>query len=168
MRGQIHRGTVPLTVLFGRTQSRSLRPTSSSTVCTPSFAMYSRSSCAINRMKFTTYSGLPRNLLRSSGFWCGNTDRTRIQVADSHHDASHRYKRRSRKAKFFCTQQCRNRYITTTHQLTVRLNPYFVSQAIHNQRLMCLCQSKFPGKSRIVDRTHRVPHRCLRHIRRSG
>ena len=30
--------------------------------------MYSLSSCAIKRMKFSTYSGFPRNLLRSSGF----------------------------------------------------------------------------------------------------
>ena len=47
---------------------RSVLPTSSSTVRTPSFAIYSRSSCAANRMKFITYSGLPLNRFRSSGF----------------------------------------------------------------------------------------------------
>ena len=48
--------------------NRSVRPTSSSMVATPSFAIYSLSSCAINRMKLTTYSGFPAKRLRSSGF----------------------------------------------------------------------------------------------------
>ena len=47
---------------------KSVRPTSSSTVLTPSFAIYSRSSWAINFIKLTTYSGLPVNLFLSSGF----------------------------------------------------------------------------------------------------
>ena len=51
-----------------RTLSRSERPTNSSTVCTPSFAMYSRSSSAIKCMKLMTYSGFPLKRLRSSGF----------------------------------------------------------------------------------------------------
>ena len=50
------------------TFKRSVRPTSSSTVRTPSFAIYSLSSSAINRMKLTTYSGFPVNLFLSSGF----------------------------------------------------------------------------------------------------
>ena len=53
---------------FSRFFKRSPRPTSSSTVFTPSFAMYSRSSCAIQRIKFSTYSGFPAKRLRSSGF----------------------------------------------------------------------------------------------------
>ena len=47
---------------------RSVRPTISLTVRNPSLDMYSLNSCAIKRMKFSTYSGLPLNLLRSSGF----------------------------------------------------------------------------------------------------
>ena len=49
--------------------NRSVRPTISSTVLTPSFAMYSRSCCAIKVMKLMTYSGFPIKRLRSSGFW---------------------------------------------------------------------------------------------------
>ena len=52
-----------------RTFRRSVRPTSSSIVWIPSCAIYSRISSAIKRMKFSTYSGLPRKRLRSSGFW---------------------------------------------------------------------------------------------------
>ena len=47
---------------------RSERPTNSSTVLTPSLLMYSRSSSAMNSMKFFTYSGFPLNLFLSSGF----------------------------------------------------------------------------------------------------
>ena len=48
---------------------RSTRPIRSSSLRTPSAAIYSLSSLAINFIKFSTYSGFPRNLLRSSGFW---------------------------------------------------------------------------------------------------
>ena len=54
---------------WGRTFRRSVRPTSSSMVRTPSFAICSRSSWAMKRIKFTTYSGRPVKRLRSSGFW---------------------------------------------------------------------------------------------------
>ena len=50
------------------TFKRSVRPTSSSSVCTPNFAINSRTSSAINFMKFSTYSGFPRKRFRSSGF----------------------------------------------------------------------------------------------------
>ena len=64
MRGSAER-PLPSTCFCSK---KSVLPTSSSTVFTPSFAIYSRSSCAINLIKLTTYSGLPVNLLRSSGF----------------------------------------------------------------------------------------------------
>src|SRR5260221_719234 len=50
-----------------RISMRSERPTISSTVRKPSSAMYSRTSWAMKRMKFTTCCGSPVNLLRSSG-----------------------------------------------------------------------------------------------------
>ena len=50
-----------------RTSSTSTRPTISSTVRKPSSAMISRSSSAMNVMKWTTCSGLPSNFLRSRG-----------------------------------------------------------------------------------------------------
>ena len=50
------------------TSSTSACPTASASVRKPSSARYSRTSCAMNRMKLTTYSGRPSNRLRSSGF----------------------------------------------------------------------------------------------------
>ena len=48
--------------------NKSERPISSSMVRIPSFAMYSRISCAMNRIKLMMYSGLPLNRFRNSGF----------------------------------------------------------------------------------------------------
>ena len=50
------------------TRRRSLLPTISSMVRQPNFAMISLNSSAINRMKFSTYSGFPAKRFRSSGF----------------------------------------------------------------------------------------------------
>src|SRR5438874_1253033 len=47
----------------------STRPIMSSTVRKPSAAMISRSSSAMNIMKWTTCSGLPSNFFRSTGSW---------------------------------------------------------------------------------------------------
>ena len=49
--------------------NKSVLPTNSSTVLTPSLAIYSLNSFAINSIKLITYSGLPLNLFLSSGFW---------------------------------------------------------------------------------------------------
>ena len=51
------------------TFNKSLLPTISSMVRQPSFAIYSLNSSAINRIKFSTYSGFPAKRFRSSGFW---------------------------------------------------------------------------------------------------
>ncbi len=50
------------------TFKQSLLPTISLTVRKPSFAIYSRSSSAIKRIKFSTYSGFPLKRFRSLGF----------------------------------------------------------------------------------------------------
>ena len=55
--------------------------------------MYSRTSCAMNRKKFSTNSGLPVKFLRSAGILRGDADWTGIQVADAHHDAARDHER---------------------------------------------------------------------------
>ncbi len=51
------------------TSSTSAWPTASSMERKPSSARSSRTSSAMNRKKFTTYSALPENRSRSTGFW---------------------------------------------------------------------------------------------------
>ena len=72
---------------------KSLLPTSSSTVRTPSFAIYSRSSSAIKRIKFSTYSGFACETLTKFRILCCNTYRTGIQITYTHHDTAHSYER---------------------------------------------------------------------------
>ena len=80
-----------------------------------------------------------------------NAHRTGIQVADTHHDAAHGYKRSGCKAEFLSTQDAGDCHITTSHQLTIGLQDDFVTQTIHDQGLMGLCHTKLPRKSCIVD-----------------
>ena len=63
-------------------------PTISSTVRKPNCAMYSRTSSAMNIMKFTTCSGLPSNFFAQLGILRRDADRAGVEVADAHHDAS--------------------------------------------------------------------------------
>ena len=67
---QVHLGRRGCRRALGLTWSRSVRPTSSSTVRTPSLAMYSRSSWAMKVMIVDRrIRACPRKRLRSSGFW---------------------------------------------------------------------------------------------------
>ena len=84
-----------------------------------------------------------------------NTNRTSIQVADAHHNTSHCYKRSCCKSKLFCSKDCCNRNITTTHELTICLNTDTLTQTILNQCLMSFCKSKLPRKSCILNRASR-------------
>ena len=86
---------------------------------------------------------------------CCHTDRAGIQVADTHHDASHGYKRSCRKTKFLCTEKCCNGNVTAAHQFTVCLDADTVTESVHDQGLVCLGKTKFPRKSCIVDGTSR-------------
>ena len=80
-----------------------------------------------------------------------HTNRTGIQVADSHHHAAHSYKRCCCKTEFLCTEKCCNGNVPTAHQLTVCLDTYTVTKSVHDQCLMCFCKSKLPWKSCIMD-----------------
>ena len=61
-----------------------------------------------------------------------NTNRTGIQVADTHHDASHGNKRSGCKTEFFRTKDGCDGNITAAHELSVCLDPNLVTKAVHN------------------------------------
>ena len=80
-----------------------------------------------------------------------NTNRTGIQVADTHHDTSHGYKRSGCKTEFFRTKDGCNGNITAAHQFSVCLDPDLVTKSVHNQGLMGFCKTKLPRKTGIVN-----------------
>ena len=84
-----------------------------------------------------------------------HTDRTGVQIAYPHHNTAKRYQRSRGKSEFLCTKDCRNRHITSAHQLSVGLDSDSFPKAILYQRLMSFRKSQFPWKSRIMDRTSR-------------
>ena len=86
---------------------------------------------------------------------CCNTYRTGIQVADSHHNTSHGYKRSSSKTEFFCTEKGSDGNITAAHKLTVRFDYNAVTKSVHKQCLVCFCKTEFPWKTCIVNGTLR-------------
>ena len=67
--------------------------------------MYSRTSMAMNRMKFTTCSGSPVNFCAQLRILRGNTHRAGVQVARAHHHATQGHQRRGGKAEFFGAEQ---------------------------------------------------------------
>ena len=79
------------------------------------------------------------------------TNRTGVQIADSHHYTAHSYKRCCSKTEFLCTKKCCNCNITTAHQFTVCLNADTVTKSVHKQCLMGFSKSKLPWKSCIVN-----------------
>ncbi len=89
-----------------------------------------------------------------SQFWilCRHTDWAGIQIAYTHHYTPHCHKRRCRKPKLFCTKDCGNCNISSSHQLAICLDSHFAPKPILNQCLVCFCKSKFPWKPCIVDR----------------
>ena len=86
---------------------------------------------------------------------CGYANRAGIQIADTHHDTAHRDQRRCRKAVFLRTQHGSDHNITATHQLTVCLDPYLVTQVVADQGLVGLGQTDLPRQTGIVDRASR-------------
>ena len=125
-------------------------------VLQPSFAMYSRSSSAINFIKFSTYSGFPAKRFLNSGFCVAMPAGQVSRVTDTHHDTSHGYQAEPLQIRIPLHPECAA--IATSRpliKLSVCLNTDFISQTVHDQSLMCLGKSKLPWKSCIVDGTCR-------------
>ena len=80
-----------------------------------------------------------------------HSHRTAVLIADSHHHTSQCHKRCCGKPEFFCSKKRCNRHISSTHQLSVCLYFYSVSQTIFHQCLVCLCKSKFPRQPCIMN-----------------
>ena len=88
----------------------------------PSCAMISRTSWAMNLMKFTTCSGLPVILRAQLRILRGDAGRTRIQMANTHHDAAGRHERRGRKTELLGAEQRGDDDVAAGLELAVGFN----------------------------------------------
>ena len=74
--------------------------------------------------------GLSLELLAQRGILGGDTDRASIEMALTHHDATHRNQRSGRKAELFRPEQCRDHNITAGLQLAVGLHAYAAAKIV--------------------------------------
>ena len=80
-----------------------------------------------------------------------NTDRASIEMTLTHHDATLNHQRRGRKTELVSTQQRTDQHIATGLQLTIHLQSDTSAQLIEHQRLLCLGQTQFPRRTRVLD-----------------
>src|SRR6185436_6786961 len=67
---------------------------------------------------------------------CSDADRTGIQVADPHHDATHSHERRRGKAKFVSTEERRHGDVPASLKLAIGFDVYAATQVVEHQRLV--------------------------------
>ena len=88
-----------------------------------------------------------------------DTHRTSIKITHTHHDTAHCYEWCRCKSELLCTKQCCDQNVSAGHELSIRLHDNTIPQTIHEQRLMCLCDTQLPRKSCVVNRTSRCSAR---------
>lgn len=72
-------------------------------------------------------------------------------MALAHHDAAHGNQRRGREAPLLCAEQAGDRDVSTSADLTVRLDGDTTSEIVENERLVGLGQSQLPGQARVPE-----------------
>ena len=93
--------------------------------------------------------------LAQLGVLRGDADGTRVEVTHAHHHATAHHERCSGEAELFGAEQCRDDDVTTGLHLAVSLHDDAVSQAIHQQRLLCLGETNLPRRTRVLERRQR-------------
>src|SRR5262249_60646047 len=91
-----------------------------------------------------------------------DADRTRVEVADAHHDATRDDERSRGEAKFFRAHQRRDDDIAPGLHLPVHLHDNPIAQAVHHQHLMSLGKSELPRNAAVFDaRERRRPRAAI-------
>jgi hypothetical protein len=126
-------------------------PTISSTVRKPSWAMSSRTSSAMKRMKLTTCSGLPVNFARSWGILGRDARRAGVQMADPHHDAAGGDQRGRGEAELLGAEQRGDDDVAAGLQLPVGLDRDAAAQIVEDEGLVGLGQAELPGQAGVHD-----------------
>ncbi len=81
--------------------------------------------------------------------------RTRVQVADAHHDAARHDERRGRKPEFLAAEQRGNHDVAAGLHLAVHLHDDAVAQAVDHEHLLGLGQAELPGHAGVLDARQR-------------
>ena len=135
--------------------SRSLWPTMSLNLRKPSWAISSRTSWAMKRMKLTTWSGVAGELRPQPRILRGDADRAGVQMADAHHDAAQRHQRRRREAELLGPEQGADDDVAAGLELAVDLDDDAAAQVVEHQRLLRLGQAQLPRRAGVLDARQR-------------
>ena len=85
------------------------------------------------------------------GILCCNSDGARIEMAFTHHNATHCNQWCGGKTELFGAEQSRNNHITSRFQSTIGLQCNAASEIVQHQRLVRLSDSELPGQARVFD-----------------
>ncbi len=118
----------------------------------PSSASSSRTSSAMNSMKFSTNSGLPEKRARSSGFWVamptGQVSRWQTRIMMQPDTTSGAVAKPNSSAPSSAAID----HVAAGLQLAVGLDHDPVPQAVEHQRLLGLGQAELPGGAGVLER----------------
>ena len=128
-----------------------MRPTISLMVRKPSFAMSSRTSCAMNFMKFTACCGIAGEFLAEFWILRGDADRAGIQMANAHHDTTERDERRGGETEFFSAEQRGDDDVAAGFQLAIGFDDDTAAEIVQEQRLVRFREAEFPRDTRVFD-----------------
>ena len=93
----------------------------------------------------------PGELLPELRVLRGHADRAGVEMADTHHHATHRYQWSRREAKFLCSEKRANDDVPAGLQLSVHFDDNSAPKVIEKQRLLCLGQAKLPRCPGMLD-----------------
>ena len=98
---------------------------------------------------------LARELLAQLRILRRHADRTRIQVADAHHDAAGHDERRGREPELLGAEQRRDDHVAPGLQLPVDLDDDAIAQVVQHQDLLRLGEAELPRNAAVLDRRQR-------------
>ena len=99
---------------------------------------------------------LAGEFLTELGILGRDADWASIEVAYSHHNATHDDQRSGREAVLLSAEQGGDDNIAARLELAIGLNHDSVAQSIENQRLLGLGQAKFPRDAGVLERRQRA------------
>ena len=86
---------------------------------------------------------------------CGDTDRTGVEMADAHHDATRDDERCRGETELLGTEQRGDHHVAAGLQLSIGLHHDPIAQTVHHQRLLGLGQAELPRTARVLQRGQR-------------